>query len=823
MVYNIISCSYLYIWFLLSSYMTVTSTSLDSIAVSESIREGETLVSADGTFEVGFFSPGNSTGRYLGVWHRNITPLTVIWVANRETPLHNNSGVLKLNQSGVLVILNSTNNSVWSSNISSQAVSNPISQLLNSGNLVVKNGQGTDEDQFLWQSFDYPGDTFLSGMKLGWNLETGLERFLSSWKSEDDPAKGDYSIKLDLRGYPQIFRFKGSSIESRLGSWNGLTFTGYPTRLVAPKDRYEFVLNEKEVYCENHLIDRSMFSIYTLIPSGVGQNLVWTSQTSSKQVISIGGEDPCESYGFCGAYSICKTDDNNFPSCECLKGLVPKFPEQWNVSNGSNGCVPRNKSDCSNSTNTDGFWRYTAMKLPDTSSSWYSKTMNNEECRILCLKNCSCTSFANLDIRNGGSGCLLWFHDLIDMRQFSQGGQDLYIRVPASELEVHVAVNGHGDNKKKLVGITVGVIFTVLTTFVTTMTLRKRGVASKIYGTHFNNRLRNEDIDLPTFDLAIITKATENFSSSNKLGEGGFGPVYKGKLNDGQLIAVKRLSNKSGQGIEEFKNEVVLIAQLQHRNLVKLLACCIQGEEKMLIYEYMPNKSLDYFIFDETRRKVLDWAKRFNIITGIARGLLYLHQDSRLRIIHRDLKTSNVLLDANLDPKISDFGLARIFLGDQVEANTNRVAGTYGYMSPEYAVFGHFSMKSDVYSYGVIILEIVSGKKNREFSDPEHYRNLLGHAWKLWADERALGLLDEVLGERCTLSEVMRCIHVGLLCVQQRSEDRPDMSSVVLMLNGEKLLPKPKFPGFYTEVHSLSANCDLCSANGISITVLDGR
>ncbi|KAL2327802.1 hypothetical protein Fmac_021229 [Flemingia macrophylla] len=222
------------------------------------------------------------------------------------------------------------------------------------------------------------------------------------------------------------------------------------------------------------------------------------------------------------------------------------------------------------------------------------------------------------------------------MRKFSQWGQDLYVRVPASELG----------------------------------TLRK--LNSKCY----KAKHKHEDVDLQTFKLSVLANATENFSTENKLGEGGFGAVYKGILIDGQELAVKKLSKKSGQGLEEFKNEVALIAKLQHRNLVKLLGCCIEGEEKMLIYEYMPNKSLDNFVFDETKRKLLDWHKRFNIISGIARGILYLHKDSRLRIIHRDLKTSNILLDTNLNPKISDFGLARSFLEDQVEANTNRVAGT---------------------------------------------------------------------------------------------------------------------------------------------------
>ncbi|MED6126688.1 hypothetical protein PIB30_080796 [Stylosanthes scabra] len=185
-----------------------------------------------------------------------------------------------------------------------------------------------------------------------------------------------------------------------------------------------------------------------------------------------------------------------------------------------------------------------------------------------------------------------------------------------------------------------------------------------------------EDLELPMYDLATIVKATNNFSIDNKLGEGGFGPVYKGTLETGQEIAVKRLSGSSAQGMNEFKNEVILCAKLQHRNLVRVLGCCIQEDEKMLVYEYMSNKSLDLFLFDSIQSKFLDWSRRFDIICAIARGLLYLHQDSRLRIIHRDLKASNILLDCNMEAKISDFGMARLRGRDQDEGNTNRIVGT---------------------------------------------------------------------------------------------------------------------------------------------------
>nr|KYP43257.1 Putative serine/threonine-protein kinase receptor [Cajanus cajan] len=720
-------------WFLLFSYTTTTSTSTEILVVSQYISDGQTLVSVGGVVEVGFFSPGNSTRRYLGIWYTNVSPLTVVniaaatrvavrnlkpWVANRNKPLDDKSGVLKLNENGILVLLNATNNTIWSSNISSNEGNNPTAHLLDSGNFVVKNGQETNS--FLWQSFDEIGDTMIPGMKLGWNLETGLERYISSWNSDNDPAEGKYALKLDLRGYPQIIIFNGSEIKVRIGPWNGQSWAGYP--VTSDQSLQNFVFNEKEVYYEYKVLDSSDFSIFKLTPSGTGQKIDWTTQTSTRPVLSTQEQDQCENYAFCGDNSICNYDGNH-PTCECLRSYVPKSPDQWNMSIWINGCVPRNKSSCNNSY-TDGFFKYSHMKWPDTSSSWFSKTMDLDECEKSCLENCSCTAYANLDIRDGGSGCLLWFNTLVDLRNFSQSGQDLYIRVPASELDDA----GHGNIKKKIVGITVGVTVSGLIIICAGIFIYKNpGAARKIYNKHYRSILKKEDIDFPTFDFLVLANATENFSTKNMLGEGGFGPVYKGTLIDGKEIAVKRLSKKSEQGLDELKNEVALIAKLQHRNLVKLLGCCIEGEEKMLIYEYMSNGSLDYFVFDETKRKILDWHKRFNIINGIARGLLYLHQDSRLRIIHRDLKTSNILLDENLDPKISDFGLARSFLGDQVEANTNRVAGTYGYMPPEYATRGHFSVKSDVFSYGVIILEILSGKKNREFSDPGHYNNLLGH------------------------------------------------------------------------------------------------
>lgn len=354
-----------------------------------------------------------------------------------------------------------------------------------------------------------------------------------------------------------------------------------------------------------------------------------------------------------------------------------------------------------------------------------------------------------------------------------------------------------------------------------------RGI-QKLVGFHGLQEDRTKSIDVPLYDFEMIVAATNNFSLSNKLGQGGFGPVYKGNFPGGQEVAVKRLSKSSGQGLEEFKNEVLLIAKLQHRNLVRLLGSCMKGDEKMLIYEYMPNKSLDSFVFDYEKCVLLNWEMRYNIILGVARGLLYLHQDSRLRIIHRDLKTSNILLDEEMNPKISDFGMARIFGGKQIEANTTRVVGTYGYMSPEYAIDGLFSIKSDVFSFGIIVLEIISGKRNKLFYHQEQALTLLGHTWKLWNEDTGLDLMDGFLREDCNPGQALKCIQVALLCVQDNAVDRPTMSEVMSFLSSETaVVPNPKQPTFIVKrflesIPSSSSKPGAYSDNELTIT-FEGR
>ncbi|XP_052207519.1 G-type lectin S-receptor-like serine/threonine-protein kinase At4g27290 [Diospyros lotus] len=816
---------------LLSSLFSISvfAFAADTINKTHSLADGQTLVSSGGNFELGFFTPGVSKYRYVGVWYRKISAKTVIWVANRDAPLPDNSGSLNLTEQGILLLLDGSNKVVWSTNTSTSP-KNPVAQLLDTGNLVVREADDENSDHCFWQGFDYPTDTLLPEMKMGLNLTTGWESHLTAWRSKDDPGKSDFTFRCDIRGYPQLILSNGSLELFRMGSWNGLQFTGTPH--LKPNSIYSFglVMKKHEIYYRYHLLS-SVVSRFTLTQNGVMQRYTWVDRSQQWMPYLRAPADDCDQFKLCGPYGSCNI--KYMPVCRCLVKFVPKNQGIWDSGDWSNGCdrkVPI--KDCRSKV---GFLKYSRYKLPDTRNSWYDRTMTLNQCRDKCLNNCSCTAYSNLDVRNGGTGCLLWFDELVDMREVSEDGQDIYIRMVSSELD---GDGGFSGTKRNIVIVILALFIGLLAGLSLKLHLRKKkkkkshkrieGSIIPNTGQGYTDKSEKDDLELPSFDLATIASATNNFSSNNKLGEGGFGPVYKGMLEGGQEIAAKRLSKHSSQGLDEFKNEVICIAKLQHRNLVKLLGCCIGGGEKMLIYEYLPNKSLDYFIFHQLQSRQLDWPKRFNIINGIARGVLYLHQDSRLRIIHRDLKASNILLDSEMNPKISDFGMAKSLRENETQANTSRVVGTHGYMSPEYVVDGLFSIKSDVFSFGVLVVEILSGKRNRGFFHPDHHLNLLGHAWRLFQEDRSMEMIDEPLRESCYLSEVMRSIHVGLLCVQRSPDDRPSMAAVVLMLGSDGALPEPKQPGFFTErnpldVISSSTQEGSASANEITMTLLSAR
>lgn len=827
------------------------STSIDTISLGQPIKDGDVIVSSRKIYALGFFSPGNSVKRYVGIWYNQISEQTLVWVANRDNPINGTSGVLAVNIQGNLVLYerNQSTVPVWQANISNVSAGSPAAQLLDSGNLVlIRNDTG----ETLWQSFDHPTDTLLPNMRLGWDKRTGLNRYLTAWKSPDDPGSGNFSFKMDLAGFSQVLLYKGDAKWWRAGSWTGQRWSGVPEMTRNFIFNITYIDNQDEVFVYYSLNDPSILSRMIVNETGFQQRFTWSGQDRKWIGFWTAPREQCDYYGHCGPNSNCNPSHADEFECTCLPGFEPKYPKEWFLRDGSGGC--KRKLGTSACQKGEGFIKLARVKVPDTSGGAHvDMHLGLKACEEKCLSNCSCVAYASAYAEtNGGIGCLVYHGDLNDTRTYTNAGQYLFVRADAAELAAEAQKNSKSDRarKRRLALIIVATVFGVLLMglcyfffwrrLATRIGERKRQRRRELLFLNSSTRLSDREasistkgnketgnVDVTFFDLSIVLAATDNFSTSNKLGQGGFGPVYKGKLANGQEIAVKRLSTTSGQGIDEFKNEVLLIAKLQHRNLVKLLGCCLEENEKMLIYEFMPNKSLDYFIFDESRKQLLDWKKRFDIILGIARGVLYLHQDSRLRIIHRDLKASNILLDEEMNPRISDFGTARVFGGEEISANTTRVVGTYGYMSPEYALGGLFSTKSDVFSFGVLLLEIISGKKNTGIFNDDNSSNLIRYAWELWSDDKALEIVDSSMADSCPAPEALRCVQVGLLCVQDRTTDRPSMSTVVFMLSNETSVPSPKQPTF--SVRRIEIDTDYSSTgtkssvNEVTLTTLNAR
>ncbi|KAE8725703.1 G-type lectin S-receptor-like serine/threonine-protein kinase [Hibiscus syriacus] len=834
------------------------------------LADGETLVSPGNIFELGFFSPSNISNvkRYVGIWYIS-SPKVVVWVANRENPVPDKTGVLSA-ADGKLKLSDGKGKLYWSTQPGTKR-STPVISMVTEFILTS------------WSSEDDPSPGNFT-----------FNRGLSSWKRA--PFTGDQRVKQKItkpKNNCSVFNFCGNFGTCNVNSWlpckclpgfkpkfsekwNAGDFSAGCIRnsssscgndFVSLKrmkvdDSYSSITVNDEKSCREECLKDCQCQAYSF----VGQRdftiscLIWSDDLKNLQEDQAGGNNL--------QLRVTRSDiEATTRNCEtCGTNFVP-----YSLSTGQEcGDLMYFSFDCNNNTDELSFMapngNYSVITVDPDARTFVIQmkakeadncsAMNSSASRTLQFKesspfnvtgNCrggvgNLTSDSTLEdtveveiswkpplepICTSPADCNDWPHSTCNE---TGNGQrrclcDTAFHWDGSALNcTQVGQMGESSGTRKRLPLILGISLPIGTTTLCAVVLiyvwrkkvvkrpaKQRKASLQRYDTerrvkelmglsHFEEK-DGKGIDVPFFDFESILAATNNFSEENKLGKGGFGPVYMGKFPGGEVVAVKRLSSVSRQGLEEFKNEVVLIAKLQHRNLVRLLGYCIRGEEKILLYEYMPNKKLRLcFIFGESSIQLLDWETRFNIIMGVARGMLYLHQDSRLRIIHRDLKTSNILLDAEMNPKISDFGLARMIQGKQTEANTVRVIGTYGYMAPEYAVDGLFSIKSDVFSFGIVMLEIISGRKNTRFYQVEaDGPSLVGYGWRLWEEDKALDLMDERVRSSCNASEFMRCVHVGMLCVQEDPSERPTMGDVMLMLSTQNLsLPVPKHPAYLT-------------------------
>ncbi|CAL5443232.1 unnamed protein product [Camellia sinensis] len=801
------NCCWAILSFLALLCITHVLYATDTLTVGQVMQDWEFLESSDKRFKLLFFSP-EGYSRYLGIQYMQMLSTVAgrvqgkfVWVANRGNPLRGN---LSISHNGNLVLTDYNGISITINDAQLASSGNTSATLLDTGNLIL-----TEGSRIVWQSFDYPSDTWLPGMKLGlFNVSSsGQQRnqYLTSWVSEQLATLGAFTLGVDPNNTKQLVIWKRGVIYWRSGIWNGYNFSFFPGIRNFNEFNFSYFSNENHSYFTFNRTDYDSGSWISIDSSG------------EIQIYKMG-----QNFSF-GPTNYCDDTQAKYRTKGCVA------PEPSNCMDG----------DVFNQTSGSmSIWR-----------SLDNYSLGITDCEDICRRDCSCTAYAST--RSDGSGC-----------QFSDGYKStnlrdmFYIRtstmaknddpnIAPSYPPMYTPPKHPHNSKKRLLWFTiVGIVPFLVVLLLCYLWWRnrhrggnnrrkkdqiRRGISGLKTRTIIDKiRKVKKDHELPLFTLHSIEIATEYFSDANKIGQGGFGPVYKGKLVNGQEIAVKRLSRSSNQGLEEFENEVILISMLQHRNLVRLLGCCTEGDERILIYEYLPNGSLDSLLFDVTRQSLLDWKMRVCIIEGIAQGLQYLHKYSRLRIIHRDLKTSNILLDSEMNPKIFDFGTARIFGDNESQANTKRIVGTYGYMSPEYALDGLFSVKSDVFSFGVMMLEIISGKKNTGFYQPDRALNLLGYAWDLWIDGRGLEIMDHALVETCSTSEVFRYIQVGLLCVQESAADRPTISEVLSMLSNEMItIPTLKKPAFSAIVGINEANAPEiprpCSINNVTISEIDGR
>ncbi|KAH0903688.1 hypothetical protein HID58_043191 [Brassica napus] len=577
-------CLLLFVMLLSFTYAAITPTSPLSI--------GQTLSSSDGVYQLGFFSPNNTQNQYVGIWFKGIIPRVVVWVANREKPVTDSTANLAITSKGSLLLFSGKDGIVWSSG-ETFASNGSHAELSDSGSLIVVDKVS---GRILWQSFDHLGDTLLHSSFLMYNLVTGEKRVVTSWKSYTDPSPGDFVGEITPQVPSQGFIMRGSRPYWRSGPWAKTRFTGVP--LMDESYTSTFSLHQ-DVNGSGYLsFFQRKYKISRIILTPEGSMKIFRyNGTNWELYYEAPLANSCHIYGVCGPFGLCVSSVP--PKCKCFKGFVPKSIEEWKRGNWTSGCVRRTELLCQgNSTGEDVnvFHPVANIKPPD--SYEFANSLNAEECYQSCFHNCSCLAFSFIS----GIGCLVWNHDLMDAVQFSAGGELLSIRLARSELD--------GNKLKKTI-----VASTVSLTLFVILGLASFGFwrcrledNAHILKDAWRNEFKPQDVPgLDFLEMNAIQTATSNFSLSNKLGQGGFGSVYKGKLQDGKEIAVKRLSSSSGQGKEEFMNEIVLISKLQHRNLVRILGCCIEGEERLLIYEFMLNKSLDTFIFGRFETKQQAW------------------------------------------------------------------------------------------------------------------------------------------------------------------------------------------------------------------------
>ncbi|XP_021726790.1 G-type lectin S-receptor-like serine/threonine-protein kinase At2g19130 [Chenopodium quinoa] len=765
--------------FLCFAYLFRLSHGTDRITANYSISGDQTIVSQpEGIFELGFFNPsGNSSKYYIGIWYKKISLQTVVWVANRENPvIDKHSCELKI-MNGNLVLTNGSKSPVWSSNLTSTKSDSINAVLLDSGNLVIRDGSERNQKP-LWQSFDEPTNTWLPGGKLIYDKRGRKPQRLISWKNQDDPARGLFSLELVPTTKEYVIKWNLTRQFWTSGAWDDQEriFSLVPEMRLNYIYNFSYIDNSNESYFTYSVYHSSFISRFVMDISGQVKQLTWLEETQQWNLFWSNPKQQCQVYAYCGAFGSC--NQNSLPFCTCLKGFKPKSEGDWGLSDYSRGCERKTDLQCerpNSQKKRDRFFPYNNLVLPQNDTKLNAGTI--EECEAACSKNCSCYAYAY-----DGSGCSAWHEDLLNIQQLSDGdtsGKTLYLRLAASEFTKK-------KNKNLVIGVVVGSIIVTLALFCLVFGLlwrqKYRSVGSSNKGVEGS---------LISFGYRELQHATKNFS--DKLGGGGFGSVFKGTLPDSSVIAVKKLESFS-QGEKQFRTEVSTIGTIQHVNLVRLRGFCSEGTKKLLVYDYMPNGSLEAHLFPEKSSNLLDWKTRYQIALGTARGLTYLHEKCRDCIIHCDIKPENILLDAEFCPKVADFGLAKL-VGRDFSRVLTTMRGTRGYLAPEWISGVAITAKADVFSYGMMLFELISGHRNTE-------QSVYGTVkfFPTWAASKVaegaeiMSILDPRLEGNADEEEVKKICKLACWCIQDNEIQRPSMGQVVQIIEGVLDVNMPPMP-----------------------------
>lgn len=744
------------------------------------------LVSPKGTFSSGFYKVGNNAYCF-SIWFTNSFDKTVVWIANRDNPVNGKNSRLTIHGNGNLALTDGDGSTVWSTNTFLE--SGEEVRLLETGNLVLTNKAG----RIIWESFKFPTDTLLALQPLTKNTT------LVSARNQGKFLSGFYNLKFDDNNVLNLV-YNGPQISS----------VYWPSNIVNVFDsgRTPYNSTRRAILHEDGRFASSDNLIFNASDSGARLNRRLTldhdgvvrlySLDESTGLWNIswqpGGLNTCLVHGLCGAYAVC-TYKNSKTTCTCPDGFRRSDPADW-----SKGCSPRFKMTC-NPADLD-FLELPRVDYFGYDLETFSTGVSLEHCQNLCLNDCRCRGFGYALDGQGQcfpKGSLLNGHSLpntriimyvkVPRRLRSSFGQTVKAKVDELNCSTaEVIINNSSDKQKTnndrylkyLTGFLIAVaLIEIILFFLGWWYFLRKRVHDEMVNMGYNIV---RALGFKRFTYAELQSATRNFKE--EIGKGGFGTVYKGVLDDERAVAVKRLEGAL-QGEAEFWAEVSIIGKINHRNLVKLWGFCAEKGHKLLVYEFLENGSLDRILFTDLA-DTLGWEQRYNIAVGTAKGLSYLHEECLEWVLHCDVKAENILLDDCFEAKVADFGMSKLFKKEINESGFSRVRGTRGYLAPEWMLNLKIDAKADVYSYGVVLLELLTGKTASGFQSTKVHDNECNHLVQ-WVTQKIQvegpeKIFDERVNGEDSKEKLKRMLTVAMLCIREDRDTRPAMSKVVELL-----------------------------------------